>query len=428
MAGFGVIVHINKLLRCIGLGSKKIADLEPRIKEFRDQIREYTEYPARFNEIFAGDGWLAHDSLNFDVLKHAVDTYSSQGQEQAVQVLLNYYGPERVADRLFFFNHVEELRVRRRFIDFALADHAAGRHYSAVPLLLMVIDGAASDAFGQGFHASDLSLDVWDSLMAADGAIYGVKEIFQRGRKKTRTEPIDMPYRNGILHGMDLGYDNPIVTAKCWCFLFVVRDWILAKNSETTRKEKFEEETRVPSLGELAAQMAATNRLRGATEAWEPRSSSPAYLKSLTESGTAENGTPEAVVVECLGLWKRRNYGGMAKLFWKKLAESSREHVREVREQFDSTVVESYSLSRVVDEAPAISEVEASIADGALASEAIRWTFRLIREDEDGNPVPANLSGGRWQIVWIHPRRHERPPGEQSASHGPGTAGAVPGQ
>lgn len=428
MVGFGVILRINKFLRCIGLGSKKIADLEPRLKEFRDQISEYTEYPTRFNQIFSGDGWLAHDSLSFDVLKQAVDTYSSQGKEQAVQVLLNYYGPEEVADRLFFFNHIEELRVRRRFIDFALADYAAGRHYSAVPLLLMVIDGAANDAFGKGFHASDLSLDVWDSLLAADGAIYSVKEIFQRGRKKTRTEPIDMPYRNGILHGMDLGYDSPIVTAKCWCFLFVVRDWILAKKSETARKERFEEETRVPSLGELAAQMAATNRLREATEAWKPRSSNPACVDSLTGSGMAEEGTPEAVVLECLALWKRRNYGGMSKLFWRKLAESSREHVREVREQFEGTVVESYSLSRVLDEAPAISEVEALIAVGVTASRATRWTFRLIREDDDGNPVPANLSGGRWQIVWIHLQRDERPQGEQSASHGPGTAGTVPGQ
>ncbi|BET66746.1 hypothetical protein ASA1KI_16640 [Opitutales bacterium ASA1] len=195
MTGFAGIVGINKLLRCIGLGSKRIADMEPRLKQLQDQLRDYTQYPARFNQIFAANGWLAHDSLNFDVLKQAVDTYTRQGKEQAEQVLVAYYAPDQVADRVPFLNHVEELRVRRRFIDFALAEHAAGRHYSAVPLLLMVIDGAANDAFGKGFHASDLSLDVWDSVMAADGAIHSIKEIFQRGRKKTRTEAIEMPYR-----------------------------------------------------------------------------------------------------------------------------------------------------------------------------------------------------------------------------------------
>lgn len=416
MAGFGMILRINKFLRGIGLGSKRIADLEPRFEEIRDQLREYTEYPARFNQIFAADGWLAHDSLNFDVLKQAVDTYSSQGKDQAVQILLAYYGPEQVAGRMFFLYHVEELRVRRRFIDFALTEHAAGRHYSAVPLLLMVIDGAANDAFGKGFHASDLSLDVWDSLMAADGAIYSIKEIFQKGRKKTRIEPIDMPYRNGILHGTDLGYDNPVVTAKCWCFLFVIRDWILAKKSESTRKEAFQKETRVPTLGELAAQVAATNRLREANEAWEPRSIDAAYLESLTDSGAAEEGTPEVVVLECLALWKRRNYGGMAKLFWSKLTETSKGHVREVREQFEGSDVESYSLRRIVDEAPAIAEVDAGIVDAGTDSRATCWTFRLIRGDEVGNPVPAHLSGGRWQIVWIHSKRSENSEGEQGHS------------
>ena len=150
--------------------------------------------------------------------------------------MLDHYGPDQVAQRIFFLDHVEQLHVRRKLIDYALEDDRAGRYYSAVPLLLMVIDGAMNDATGKGFHASDITLDVWDSLMVADGAIYKIKEIFQKGRKKTRTERIDVPYRNGILHGMDLGYDNSTVTAKCWCFLFIVRDWLVSKKSEAERK------------------------------------------------------------------------------------------------------------------------------------------------------------------------------------------------
>ncbi len=392
MDGLGVLLRINKLLRCFGLGSKEIAGLESRFMEIQGQLREYTEYPDRFNKIFAADGWLAHDSLNFDVLKQAVDTYFSHGKEQAAQILLTYYGPEQVADRAFLFNHATELSVRRRFIDFALTENAAGRHYSAVPLLLMVIDGAVNDAFGKGFHTSGLSLDVWDSLMAADGAIYNIKEIFQRGRKKTRIESIEMPFRNGILHGMDLGYDNPIVTAKCWCFLFVVRDWILAKKSESTRREAYQRKIHVPNLRELATQFSSTNRLRAASDAWEPRQIDAAYLNSLIDSGAAEEGTPEVVVLHCLAFWKRRNYAGMAQLFLSRVLGSA----RAIREQFGDTNVESYSLRRIVDAAPVIAEVDAETNSGAAI-----WTFRLIREDKNGNPVPANLAGGHWQIVWI---------------------------
>jgi hypothetical protein len=401
MTAFGAILRINKLLRCIGLGSKKIAELGLQYDEMRQQVREYTDYPRKFNEYFSDDGWLAHDSLNFDVLKRAVDKYETKGKDRAVAILLDHYGPDQVAERLFFFNHVEEFRVRRKLIDYALAEDRAGRHYSAVPLLLMVIDGAVNDATGKGFHASDITFDVWDSLMVADGAIYKIKGIFQKGRRKTHTEPIDMPYRNGILHGMDLGYDNPTVTAKCWCFLFVVRDWLVSKKSEGERKKTFQDETRFPSLREITTQLTLTSRLQQATEAWEPRNISPEYIDSVNSSSTAADGTPESVVLECLAFWKKRNYGYMAKLFWNKMAENPMMYAREVRQQFEQIGVNRYSINRIVDEAPAISEIHVEISGGDDDSNVSYWTFRLIREDENGDPVPANLPGGRWQIVWV---------------------------
>ncbi|MCK5119570.1 MAG: hypothetical protein KAQ78_08305 [Candidatus Latescibacteria bacterium] len=172
MTGFGVILRINKVLRHIGLGSKKIAEFQDKCDEMSQQFTEYTEYPRKFNEHFSKDGWLAHDSMNFDVLKRAVDEYESKGKDEATKILLDYYGPDQVEQRLLSFSVVEELRIRRKFIDYALVEHKAGRYYSAIPLLLMVIDGATNDATGKGFHASGVSLDVWDSLTTADGAIY----------------------------------------------------------------------------------------------------------------------------------------------------------------------------------------------------------------------------------------------------------------
>lgn len=103
MTGFGVILRINKVLRRIGLGSKKIAELQDEYGEMRQQFIEYTEYPRKFNEYFSKDGWLAHDSMNFDVLKRAVDEYESKGKDEATKVLLGYYGPDQVEQRLFFF-------------------------------------------------------------------------------------------------------------------------------------------------------------------------------------------------------------------------------------------------------------------------------------------------------------------------------------
>src|SRR5690606_12479395 len=55
-----------------------------------------------------------------------------------------------------------------------------------------------------------------------------LKDIFTVGRNKTSKEKISIPYRNGILHGRDLGYANKKVAAKAWAAMFAIRDWAVA--------------------------------------------------------------------------------------------------------------------------------------------------------------------------------------------------------
>lgn len=402
LAGFEAIIQINGLLQCIGLGSKKITELQGKCDEISCQLTQFTEYPSKFNEFFSKSGWLAHESMSFEVLKRAVDEYESKGEDAATKILLDYYSPDQVEKRMFFFLGLEELRVRRKFIDYALAEHKAGRYYSAIPLLLMVIDGAVNDATGKGFHASDVNMNVWDSLTTADGAIYTIKDIFMKGRKVTSTEPINLPYRNGILHGMDLEYDNPIVATKCWCFLFVVRDWLVSKKSEAQRKMTFEKETKVLSLREIVDAVNRTNRFKQAIEAWKPRAISKEYIATLNNSLVAENGLPENAVLAFLSFWKQRNYGNMAKLLRTKVVDNPKKYAKEVREEFGSVCIVGYSIINIVDEAPVITQVDVRVTNSENDNTVSYWKFRLICEDDKGSPVPPSILGGGWRIMWIH--------------------------
>ncbi len=79
----------------------------------------------------------------------------------------------------------------------------------------------------RGFFAEGVSLTAWDSVAAHDKGLNELKTIFQTGRYATTTEQITVPYRNGIIHGMDLGYDNKTVAAKSWAALFAARDWAM---------------------------------------------------------------------------------------------------------------------------------------------------------------------------------------------------------
>ncbi|MCK5119569.1 MAG: hypothetical protein KAQ78_08300, partial [Candidatus Latescibacteria bacterium] len=87
-----------------------------------------------------------------------------------------------------------------------------------------------------------------------------------------------------------------------------------SKKSEAERIRAFEEETKVPSLREIAKKLEQTNRLRQATEAWKPRTVSAEYLEAINTSLVAGDGQPESIVLACLDFWKKRNYGNMVKL------------------------------------------------------------------------------------------------------------------
>ena len=153
MRAFKLILGANKALNFLGLGSKKIAELQTQYDDLCVKMKEYTQYPAKFNRYFSKEGWLAHDTFEFSKLRQIVDEYEAHGSDAATKMLLDYYSPDNLADKIFFFIGVEELCIRRRFIELALEDYKAKRYHAVVPLLLMIMDGAVNDAVGKGLHA-----------------------------------------------------------------------------------------------------------------------------------------------------------------------------------------------------------------------------------------------------------------------------------
>ena len=400
MRGYGLILRANRFLLRFGLGSRRIDALQGQLDQMDAQLTGQTEYATKFNRYFSEDGWLAHGLFDVSIMQRTVDTYEADGAEAANEILLDHYGPDEMAHRVFLIHSVKEVRDRWKFVDLALEDYRAERYHAVVPILLMVIDGATNDAVGRGFHAANLELDVWDSLTPADGAINDNKSIFQKSRRKTRTEPISLPYRHGILHGMDLGYDNKVVAAKCWCFLFVVADWIKAKNSEAERRVEFERETRTPKLREVAATMARTRKLKEAVAGWSPRDLPRSYLAGLSDGQNPQQGSPEGAVLEFIARWKRRNYGEMAMAYCHTIAPNPARYAKEVNDQFSGFALSSFSIIQITDESPAISVVEATIAGSNEQSTSCE--FRLIYEAVDGDSLVRGMPGGEWRILWVH--------------------------
>lgn len=398
------VESLKKLLLFSGLlvGSKEYKRLKKELESIKKQAKEYQNYAEKFNKYFSNDGWIVHNSLNFNTLKTVVDSYEKGNKGEALKLLLNHYSPTEIEKRIYTLKHVEELQIRYKFIKYALSDYKEKKYYSAVPLLLMVIDGAVNDAIRKGFHSNNVDLNVWDALTAADNGIQTIKTIFQKGRRKTVTEDIDMPYRNGILHGMDLGYDNKVVAVKSWHFLFVINDWISSKKSESKRKQDFEEETRTPTIKEIMDQLKSTKEDRDVLDNWEARKTDPEYITRLNRKKGANNKElPELVVLQLLKLWKQSNYGDMAKLFSVFNTKNNfSKYASEVRSLYGDLQISKFTILEIIDTAPAITEVLVQINISDKQTE--KYRFRLMYEDEDGNPLVRNHNG-KWRIMLINP-------------------------
>lgn len=393
---FKVFIEFGSLF---GISEEMLSESKKGLDEVEIQINKLIEIYKRFNSIFSDRGWITYDSISTDLLKRAIDTFETSGIDKAEEVLLEYYKPEKLKQLFNRLNAVPELMNRYKFIEYAFNDYVNGRYYSTVPLLLMVIDGSVNDAVGTGFHSDKTNLDVWDSITCVNEGIDKISAIFNKGRRKTTKEIIDLPFRNGILHGIDLGFDNYKVAAKCWHFLFIIRDWILYKKSEDTRKAKFEEENRIPTLEELVEQIKSRAENKSAVEEWKSRQISNEYIESLNLKKSADVIFPESVVIEFLNLWVKKNYGYMARLYSKHFNPDLNKKILEVREQFEHYPINSFKILNIDDEGPGISEINIEVKTG---SDILNYDFRLLYEDNNNIAKPRNLAGGNWKIAFLN--------------------------
>ncbi len=393
------ILKINKLLSLVGIGSKKIKALETQFAEILKQKEELENYPTKFNRYFSNDGWIVHDLLDFEIVKKAVDLYDEGRVQEAKKLIMDYYSPKEMDQRLLYLRHVHEFQTRIKFIEFALEDYKAGRYYSCVPILIMMIDGIVSDTIQKGFHAHNVDLNVWDSLTATDTGIEVVKNIFQSPRKKTSLAEITLPFRHGILHGRDLGYDNYEVAAKCWAFLFVIRDWIISKRTEEDRIKKYQEENKKVTWKELVEQINELDKTKKALNTWEPRKITQEYINKINSESSVEKDSPEEMVVNFLDYWNNKNFGMMAKLYSEFYTDNYKKFAGDIRSEYDHQKLINYNIIQINDEAPSITEIYlmATIEQDDIEERKIK--FRCIYEMGKHETVPRNLKTGQWKVI-----------------------------
>lgn len=383
-------------------------DLEKHAEQLETlhrQAFELTGLPDKFNEIFAPYGWIAYESMSIIVMKSAISTAEKDGIDKAEALLTEHYHDTRTLDVLFLrIRWYEAFNKRMRLLDLVREDFEAKRYHACIPLLLALIDGIFNDLSKHvGLFAENSDVSVWDSIVGHKTGLQHIISIFRQSRKKTNEDIIMLPYRNGILHGKELAFDNPIVAAKCWAILSAVRDWIdSVKKAKASVSEENNKSFRT-FLRETAEHGKWKQRFEKLLEEWYPRNADELYefpIDSDSENNLLAD-SPEAAVCQFLDDWKYERYGKLVPALYGSTADV-KSKVAQIKQDYQSIKPISFAIISIHDEAPAISNIGVDLnykhEDKQYNKQII---MRTIYEDSRGRPMLRNESDGTWKIIQL---------------------------
>jgi len=216
---------LKPVLKMLGVTTEEIEVALPEVDELEKKVAMLSTLPDRFNHLFAPRGWIAYDLFNVNVAQGALEKAEAGDIDGAETDLVEYYDEEHLRWHLQTMQAVEKFRPRFSLGEKALDDYLAGRYHASVPVVLMQLDGFVNDFGNHGFFSEGAELEAWDSIAAHSTGLKELAKVLGKTRRKTSTEILTLPYRHGILHGLDLGYDTKMVAAKSWAALFAVREW-----------------------------------------------------------------------------------------------------------------------------------------------------------------------------------------------------------
>lgn len=392
-------------LGCLGACLPFLFTKEQRekIKQMRAELKEMRRLPDQFNALFLERGWVCYDSMNAELLKRCVTLGQNGDIEKAEQELISYYQGD-IRYLVFPLRHISGFKERYELLRKALEDYREGRFHACVPIFLMIIDGVVNQVLkrNQGLFAEGVDLVLYNSIVGHESGLASLIKIMSATRKKTYVEEITIPYRNGILHGMDIGYDNIFVATKALALLFAVAEWVRHYHDEGHRKSierhnpSFTEVCQ--SIAEIGLKMKKIEAEKKLLDDWRPRD----FTNIVFASYMPEPGSPEYVLCQFLDFFSKSNYGKMASMLMGFKQVSDGRMAGDVRYWLKEIKCNQFQIIGIEDKAAAVSEVNVVVWVGVNGVEKLLdIKARLLYQADKVNckPLVRGESGGEWFIL-----------------------------
>jgi hypothetical protein len=374
-----------------------------KFEEINKNLSKITSIADSFNVLFSDYGWCAYDDMSYAVMEAAIEAIKTYGIENAEKILIDYYKSDEIKRRITWLkNKSDELKIRYEMIQKAFDDHLAERYYASVPLFLIIIDGAVNDfTKNKGFFAEGTDVTAWDCLVGCDNGLSKLKDIFCKARKKTNVEKISLPYRNGILHGRDLNYDNESVSCKCVSLLFAVANWMKFKGNEEERKVKFKKEHELPTITEMINGFEYRKQIHKALDSWRARTVVVGKdVKEVPTDKDCKSFEYLEPIVHTFKAWQTCNYGSLAillrHLFYEK---TDKKRAGEARKFFSNKRFIEYEIKEIEERAAAMTRVLVRVewkTDEKLFDEILE--FGCCYENNNKDVALPWRNNGKWVI------------------------------
>jgi hypothetical protein len=411
LKGAKTIKQIATLLSPFSKTAKDIKKALEGLNDLEIDFKKISKSPDQFNKYFGDLGWIAHESMNQDLMLECIELAKVNDLKTAEEKLTEYYTSDNLEHLIRDLKRTPEFFRRYELIRFAYEDTIANRFHAVVPVVLIVIDGSVNDLDkNKGFFTDTTNLTAWDSIAAHSSGLTKLRDILNKGRNRTNEASISLPYRNGIMHGRDIAYSNKHVAAKCWLALIAINDWakaVLKNKINPPKEEKVlsiseslnEIKKIVDDYGIHKKKMDETHHY---IDTWKAR-------KIIVGDDIPTNGqindyqifTPERDAILFISNWKNKNYGGIANQIhhFSKDTNFGKEAGR-VRKIFENRLLNNFRLISVTDCTPAISEVhfwvEFEYKNQKFETEI---KLRMIYQNNNGDILVLGQKNGDWKFI-----------------------------
>ena len=391
----GRLVPFLRLLSWFGVGGDRLKSSIRGLKDAKAQFDSLIRLIESFHETFSGLGWLFSDSTNVETARRALDAHRKGNFDEAERLLASDFDGDRLNFVVMQMCQLDQFRERQTQLREASALTREGRYLAATPLLLIIADGVGTDAFGKSIFAEGADLEELNSLSGQPDALPELIREICRTRRKTSNSEIAFPYRNGIIHGRDLGYGNQLVNAKCWSLLGNIADVIRARQTNQALKSE-----QKPSFREAIARHTENKRLGQRINEWIPRSVIDESMPVSSDARVSiETGEPESAMVDFLLAWKAGNYGRMVEMTHHYYQMPINQRAGEIRELMQGVRLTDAVITRIEDIAPAVTEIAVDLTLRSNDHDFLNsFIFRLICQNRSGGAAVYGDEGATWLI------------------------------